>query len=127
VVRVKDDPDNLDCERLAYSADVVLHLYFAESGLYSPRWTLNYLPRVNASGIVYVTGRADYLNGETRYFGIDAREGKSWAIPADEKFFYPDFEPVLARMDHVRSGFSISSGIDELSKRMSEQIHAALK
>lgn len=125
LARVPGDPDSIDFEKLDYSADAVLHLYFSEIGIYSPPWSINYVPRVNATGIVFVKGHRDYLYEETIYFGADAREGKKWAITADEKFAYPNFDFVLNNLESVKGGFS--TGVREVAKRMAEQIHAAVK
>ena len=125
VARVPGAPDSVDYEKLDYSADAILHLYFSQIGIYSPPWSINYVPRVNATGIVFVKGHRDYLYDETIYFGADAREGKKWAIMADEKYAYPDFDFVLKNLASVQGAFS--AGVREVSKRMSEHIHAAVK
>ncbi len=123
--RMADDPDNIDYEEVTYSADALLHLYFSQVGLYSPPWTIDYLPRVNATAIMFVKGLPDALYYETLYYGADAREGKKWAIVSDEAFTYSDFEVVLKNLDSVRAGFS--AGVTEIATRMSEQIHGAIK
>ena len=62
---------------------------------------------------------------ESIYFGVDAKEGKKWAIMADEKFAYPSFDVVLTNLESVQGAFS--TGVREIAKRMSEQIHSAVK
>lgn len=125
VTRTPRDPDNIDYEKLTYAADAVLHLYFSEIGIYSPPATVDYLPRLNASGVIFVKGHPDYLYGETIYYGVDSREGKSWGVSADPKFAYRDFETVLSGIESLKEAFSI--GVKEVTQRMAEQIHAALK
>ena len=125
ITRTTNDPDNIDYKELSYSADAVLHLYFSEIGFRSPPTSTNYLPRLNARGIVFVKNHPDYLYDETIYFGIDARPGKTWAIVADEKFAYSGFDPILENLDSVKAAFS--TAIREVSMRMSGQIHAAIK
>ena len=125
VARDPVNPAEINYDKLQFDADAVLHLYFSEIGLYSPPSSPDYLPRVNAGGRVFVKGRPDYLYNETLCFGVDARPGKGWAIVADEKLAFPNFEFVLNNIDVVRNAFS--TGVQEVSKRMSEQVHAALK
>ena len=98
---------------------------FPEIGIYSPPATVDYLPRLNATGVIFVKGHPDYLYGETIYYGVDSREGKSWGVSADPKFAYRDFETVLGGIESLKEAFSI--GVREVTQRMSEQIHAALK
>ena len=44
---------------------------------------------------------------------------------ADEKFAYPSFDVVLTNLESVQGAFS--TGVREIAKRMSEQIHSAVK
>lgn len=125
VARPADDPDDIDYDKLSYVADAVLHLAFTEVGLYSPRSSDNYLPRVNAKGVVFVKGFEDDLYDEEIRYGVDARSGKSWAIPADEKIAFSNFNDVLTRLDTVEATFL--TGVQEISRRLSDQVHAAIK
>jgi hypothetical protein len=125
VIRDPTDSTIVNYDKLDYSADAILHLYFTEIGIYSPPWSNDYVPRVNASATIFVKGHAHYLFEETIYYGADAREGKQWAIKADEQFAYPNFDFVLNNLESLTSAFSV--GVREISKRMVEQIHYAVK
>jgi len=59
------------------------------------------------------------------YYGVDAKQGKAWAIVPDPKFEYRTFEDLMSRFDEARSSFSI--GIIEISKVMSERLNAAAR
>ena len=118
-------PEDIDYTKLSHKSDAVLHLFFSEVGLYSPPTSANYFPRVNASGRLIVKSSQEYLYDETIYYGVDARAGKSWAIVADEKLIFPDYDYVRNNIELVRSTFS--AGVREVSKRMAEQIHATIK
>jgi hypothetical protein len=125
ITRTPGDLDTIDYETLSFDADAVLHLYFSEVGIESPLTTTDYFPRLNASGVVYVKGPAGFLYDERLYYGVDARQGKSWAILADEKISFPNFDYALTNIESVQGAFSV--GIREVVKRMSEQIHAVVK
>lgn len=125
VTRPAGDLDNVDYDKVTASADAILHLRFTEVGLFSPRSSNSYLPRVNAQGTLFVKGRNDYLYDQEIYYGVDARSGNSWAIAADQKFAYPSFDSVLANLDGVRQAFSTGSAA--ISRRMSDQVHDSIK
>jgi hypothetical protein len=100
---------------------------FRRSASISGQLSLNYIPRVNAAGKLFVKGKDDNLyvyDGEIDY-AVDARKGKDWAIVPDPRFEYPSFDAVMTNIDDVRSAFA--TGILEISKRMSEQIYNSAK
>jgi hypothetical protein len=125
LTRNKDDPDSVEYSKLPFSEDAGIHLTISEIGLVSPRSTTSYMTRVNAHGIVFVKGRDDYIFDQSIYYGIDAREGKDWAISADETAAYSGFDEVQANLDTVISRFNI--GLQQISKKLAAQIHAAIK
>lgn len=125
VARPIGDIDNVDYDKVTAGADAILHLRFTEVGLFSPRSSNSYLPRVNAQGTLFVKGRNDYLYDQEIYYGVDARSGNTWAIAADQKFAYSSFDSVLVGLDGVREAFSTGSAA--VSKRMSEQVHDSIK
>mgnify|MGYP001325390923 CR=1 FL=1 len=124
VARDPEDPDAVDYERLATSADAVLHLRFSTVGLYSSRTSTQYVPRVNASGVLVVKGQEDYLYDREIYYGADARAGKSWAIVADEQYAYPTFEAVMSNLDAIRGAFDAASRA--IGQRLASQVDEAI-
>ena len=54
--------------------------------MYSSHMSTDFLPRVNASGKLFIKGRDDDIYDEEIDYGVDAKKGKAWAIPADPKF-----------------------------------------
>ena len=74
---------------------------------------------------MFVKGHPDYLYHQTLYVGVDAREGKKWAIMADEKFAYANFDVVLTNLASVQG--ACSTGVREIAKRMAEQVVAAVR
>src|SRR5260370_1251981 len=125
LTRPANDPDNIDYDKVSTAADAILHLWISEVGLYSSHMSRNYIPRVNASGKLFVKGQDDNVYDGDIYYGVDAKKGKDWAIVLDAKFAYPSFEAVMSNVDEVRSAFA--TGALEISKRMSEQIYDSAK
>jgi len=123
--RTPGEPDSVDYDKISTDADVILHLWIQEVGLYSSHTSAYYVPRFNASGLVFVKGRDDDLYHQDIYYGVDARKGKAWAIAPDSKFAYRYFDDVLDHLDEVRSSFEI--GAHEVGKKMSGQIYDAVK
>jgi hypothetical protein len=123
--RTAGEPDSVDYDKITTDADVILHLWIQEVGLYSSHTSAYYIPRFNASGTVFVKGRDDTLYSQDVYYGVDAKKGKSWAIAPDPKFAYRYFDDVLDRFDEVRSAFE--TGAHEVGKKMSCQIYEAVK
>ncbi|HMI75620.1 MAG TPA: hypothetical protein VK495_13010 [Steroidobacteraceae bacterium] len=124
LARPADDPDNVDYDKISSNADAILHLWISEVGLYSSGFSLDYIPRVNAGGKLFVKGQ-DNIYNEDIYYGVDARKGKEWAIVPDAKYAYRSFELVMSNIDELRSAYA--TGVLEISRRMSEQIYRATK
>jgi hypothetical protein len=121
--RPADDPDNVDYDKIKSNADAILHVWISEVGLYSSGFSLDYIPRVNAGGKLFVKGQEDNIYSEDIYYGVDARKGKEWAIVPDAKYAYRSFELVMSNVDELRSAYA--AGVLEISKRMSDQIFNA--
>jgi hypothetical protein len=102
VVRPAEKPDKVDIDIVTTTSDAVSHVRFTEVGLFSPRSSTDYLPRVNAQATLFVKGLEDDLYNEDLVYGVDARSGKAWAIAGDPEFAYAGFDKVLANIDNVR-------------------------
>jgi hypothetical protein len=120
VPRPPGEPDNIDYDKVRADADAVLHLVFTEVGLYSPRSSTDYLPRVNAHAVFLKPGIEDYIYDEDIYYGVDARKGKSWAIEADPAFVYPTFEAAMSNVNEIQGRFEAAAG--EIAKRLVGQL-----
>lgn len=125
VLRPPGDLDNVDYAKIVTTADAVLHVQLTEVGLFSPRSSSNYVPRVNAYGTLFVKGRADYLYDQQVYYGVDATSSKAWSIPSDPRFAYNSFDAVLSNIDEVQNAFQV--GTYAISKRIAEQVHESIK
>ena len=102
----------------------LLRLLAPQIGFHTPAMSLACLPRLNATAVMSVGGRAAPLYDATLHYGVDARPGRPWAIVADAAFAYADFDAVLADLGGVQAGFS--AGLRQVGARMAEQIDAAL-
>jgi hypothetical protein len=125
IARRADAPDNVDYEKIHTDADAILHLSISEVGVYSSGYSLYYIPRVNASGNLWVNGQEDSLYDDEIYYGVDAKKGKEWAILPDPKFAYRTFDDIMSNLDDIRS--ALATGTLEISKVMSERLSKAAR
>lgn len=123
--RLPGSPDYFDYSKLTHGSDATAHVYFSDVGLESPRGRTEFFQRLNISGMVYVPVNKSYPYETTIHYGIDARDGKDWAIAADAQHVYPNFEFVVNNLGTVRANFK--TGIQLVAARIAEQIHAAIK
>ena len=105
LARSADDPDDIDYEKIKTDAEVIVQLRVKEVGMFSSRFSNDYLPRVNVDGKLYIRSLDDSIYDETLYYGADAKEGKASAIIADRKFAYPTFEVLMSKPEEVRDVF----------------------
>lgn len=115
----------IDYEHFKTDADAVLHVYFSEVGVYSGYDSLDYLPKTNITGYLFSPRDGSYLHQETIYYGVDAREGKSWSVRADPKYAYRSFEELIDRARELATGFEV--GTRAAARRMAENVWKALR
>lgn len=125
VKRPEKTPDDIDLDTLMTNADAILQVKFDEVGVFSPRSSPQYLPRVNAHGRLYVKGREDDLYDEDVVYGVDARPGKRGEIVGDPAFSYPDFDNLLASQASVQMAFS--TGANKICQVMASDVNDAIK
>jgi hypothetical protein len=123
--RVVGSPDYIEYEKLPHVGDALVHVYFADVGIESPRSSTNYFQRVNVNTMVYVQQNKSYPYESAIYYGVDAKPGKEWAIEADPTLVYPDFDFVINNLETVRTNFK--TGVKLAAERIADNIHAALK
>ncbi|NUZ04726.1 hypothetical protein [Piscinibacter koreensis] len=123
VPRKPDDPDYIEYEKVKTDADAVLHVYYHRVGLYSGRFSIDYLPRVNIGATLYSTQRKEELYGEYLYYGVDAREGKDWAVVADPRYAWPSFDVVMEKSEEIGNVFKTGGRL--LVDRLIPQLRAS--
>jgi hypothetical protein len=73
---------NVDESKMA-PTDAVLRISFNEVGMYSARFSKDYVPRVNLSAYLVRGQTEDSLYNETLYYGADSSGEASWSLPAN--------------------------------------------
>ena len=120
-----NDPDNIDLDKLGTDADAVLYVQIDDFGMFSSRFSPDYLPRVNMRATLHSTRRDDDFYDETMYYGVDEHPGKSYSVNADPAFAYPSFDAVMATVPEV--GGRLAAATRALGERLVTEIDAALK
>ena len=123
--RRPDSPDWFDYEQVPHSADALIHVYFSDVGVESPRSTTDYIPRMNVSVMSYTKQNKGYPYETTIYYGVDAKAGTEYSVVADPKHLYPDFDFMLNNLETVRENFKGS--VKLVAERIAAQLHAALQ
>lgn len=105
LVRSADDPDDIDYGKIKTDAEAIVQVRVNEVGMFSSKLSPDYLPRVTVDGKLYIRNRDDSIYDETLYYGVDAKEGKTWAIVSDRRYVYPNFEDVMSKIAELRTVF----------------------
>jgi hypothetical protein len=117
--RPASSPDNIDYTRLPVT-DPVLHIYFNEVGMYSARFSMDYVPRVNLSAYLIRPQDADTLYGETIYYGADSRGNASWSVPADARHRWASFDEMVGKPQEVTGSYD--AAVEALAARIAQNI-----
>lgn len=127
VRRRAGSPDRLeqDLSEIATTSDAVLHLYFEDVVVESPRRTTDYLPRISVSAATFVRQNKSYPYYPTVYYGVDATEPKEYYIPQDPKHVYADFDAIVNNLVTMRTHFQ--AGTSTVGVRVADRVHNALK
>ena len=115
------DPDAIEYETLP-TRDAVLHVMFADVAMDSSRLSSTYAPRLQVDAVLRASPRApdeqqQYL---TYQYGADLRADARWAIAADPKYRYPNFDSLLARRDEITQSWR--EAVREIARRVAEDI-----
>lgn len=110
-------PDSINYETLP-TDDAVLHVWFSDLSMDSPRTSTDYLPRVNVDASFYP--KRDAFDHQTYFYfryGTDASgSNKPWSIPSDLKYRYPNFESLMSRADEVAESWHVAAR--EMARRI---------
>jgi len=121
VVRPAASPDNLDYGKLPTS-EPVLHVYFNEVGMYSARFSTDYVPRVNLSAYLMDSKDGDTVYSETIYYGADASGDTSGSVPANARDRWGSFGELVARPGDVARSYD--DAVTALATRIARNIRA---
>jgi hypothetical protein len=114
-------PDDIDYARLPGVAPV-LHVYFSELGMFSARFALDYVPRVNVGAALVVSGRKDAIYEESVYYGADSRGIQSWSVPADPRFKWSSFSALVEKPEAVVESYDVA--VTALARQIAVNIKA---
>jgi len=121
VVRPAASPDNLDYGKLPTS-EPVLHVYFNEVGMYSARFSTDYVPRVNLSAYLMDSKDGDTVYSETIYYGADASGDTSGSVPANARDRWASFGELVAHPQDVARSYD--DAVTALATRIARNIRA---
>ena len=105
VARPSASPDDIDYPKLP-TTQPVLHVYFEEVGMYSSRFSLDYIPRVNVTAYLVRPQSEESIYNETIYYGADARGDSHKSIPADLRYKWPSFDALIGQPKEVSESYS---------------------
>ena len=121
VSRPAASPDNIDYSRLP-TTEPVLHVYFNEVGMYSARFSTDYVPRVNVSAYLMDSKDGDTVYSETLYYGADASGDKTVNVPADPGHRWGSFGELVAQPQAVAASYD--AAVVALATRIARNIRA---
>jgi len=103
--------------------DAVLRIYLNEVGMFSARFSKDYVPRVNLSAYLVRGETEDSLYSETLYYGADATSEKaSWSVPANPEHRWSSFSELVERPQEVVQSYD--HAVDALATRIAQNIRA---
>ena len=103
--------------------DAVLRVYLNEVGMYSARFSRDYVPRVNLSAYLVRGTTEDGLYSETLYYGADATSDKaSWSVPANPDHHWSSFNELFEHPQEVAQSYD--HAVNELATRIAQNIRA---
>jgi hypothetical protein len=121
VARPAASPDRIDYQKLP-ATDPVLHVYFDEVGMYSARFSKDYVPRVNV-GAYMVRPRSEVeLYNETIYYGADASGNSRTSVPADARHHWSSFDEIIGKPQEVAGSYD--DAVNALAAKIAQNIRA---
>ena len=101
----------------------VLRVYLNEVGMFSARFSRDYVPRVNLSAYLVRGETEDGLYSETLYYGADATNDKaSWSVPANPDHHWSSFNELFEHPQEVAQSYD--HAVNALATRVAQNIRA---
>jgi len=122
VSRPAASPDHIAYGKLPTS-EPVLHVYFNEVGMYSARFSTDYVPRVNLSVDLMTGSDHDSVYSETIYYGADASGESSRSVPANARDRWGSFGELVAKQQEVTRSYD--DAVNALATRIARNIRAS--
>lgn len=103
--------------------DAVLRVYFNEVGMFSARFSRDYVSRLNLSAYLVRGETEDSLYSETLYYGADATNDKaSWSGPANPDHHWSSFNELFEHPQEVAQSYD--HAVNALATRIAQNIRA---
>lgn len=117
-------PDDINYDKLP-TQDAVLHIWFTDVSMDSPRTSSDYVPRVNIEARFYPKRNVPYEHQLYLYYryGTDANGEKSWSIPSDPKYRYANFDSLMRGADSVAESWEMA--MREMARRIAHDLPKA--
>ncbi len=115
------DPENIDIEKIPHTADAIVHAYFRDTGVQSPRMKTEFFPRVSVTLVSFVPKSKSPAHYSTLYYGLDAVPGRRDSIPAEAKYVYANFEFIMGNVPLLRTNFSVAA--NQLGELAGQHLH----
>jgi hypothetical protein len=112
---------NVDESKLP-PTDAVLRISLNEVGMYSARFSKDYVPRVNLSAYLVRGQTEDSLYSETLYYGADASGEASWSVPSHPDHHWSSFNELFDRPQEVAQSYDYA--VDALAAKIARNIRA---
>lgn len=122
VARSPDSPDNIDYTKLP-TAHPVLHVYFEDVGMYSSRFSLDYVPRVNVTADLVRPGDKKSFYSDTIYYGADSRGESPTSIPADPRYKWASFGALIEQPKDVSDSYT--AAVAAIASRIAANLRPA--
>lgn len=123
VERPAASPDNVDYTRIP-GTDPVLHVYFSTVGMYSSRFSRDYVPRVNVGAELLRPRDEESIYSESIYYGADADASKvtSWSVPAQGGRTWTSFDEMVQKSAEVTQSYE--EAVEALAAKIASNIRA---
>lgn len=109
-------------ESILPPTDAVLRISLNEVGMYSARFSKDYVPRVNLSAYLTRGQTEDSLYSETLYYGADASGEASWSVPANPDHHWSSFNEMFEHPQQIAESYDYA--VNALAKKIVQNIRA---
>ncbi|RYF48727.1 MAG: hypothetical protein EOO27_34945 [Comamonadaceae bacterium] len=124
VPRSPKDPNYIDPKKLP-TTDPVFHVQFNEVGMYSSRFSMDYVPRMNVYAELIDSANNDFGYSDYVYYGADARGAAPWSIPSDPAFKWSSFNAMVERPQGVTDAYN--AAVDAIAVRLAANLREEVK
>jgi hypothetical protein len=100
----------------------VLHVFFYDVGMYSARFSRDYVPRVNVGAYLVRPRSEAELYDATIYYGADSSGNSSTSVPADARYHWSSFDEIVGNPQEVAGSYD--DAVNALAVKIAQNIRA---